>query len=126
MISINNSTFHLQGKSYSYVFYISREGYLLNFHFGKRIPVRDYSADAHLLLEPYPVLRGEKMHQNLSTYPQEYPTYGHLDMRAPALELINGFGNCITVLIARVAISICARTVSKWASPGSTVAMRSM
>ena len=98
MISINNTTFHLQGKSYSYVFYISREGYLLNFHFGKRIPVRDYSADAHLLLEPYPVLRGEKMHQNLSTYPQEYPTYGHLDMRAPALEVINGFGNCITDL----------------------------
>lgn len=98
MISIHNKTFHLQGKGYSYIFYISREGYLLNFHFGKRIPAGDYSADAHLLLEPYPVLRGEKMEKNLSTYPQEYPTYGHLDMRIPALEMINGFGNCITDL----------------------------
>ncbi len=98
MISVINHTFHLQGKHYSYVFYISREGYLLSFHFGKKIPHRDYSRDAHLLLEPYPVLRGEKMHQNLSTYPQEYPTYGHLDMRTPALEVANGFGNCVTDL----------------------------
>ena len=98
MIFVNGNTFHLQGKGYSYVFYISREGYLLNFHFGRRIPIRDYSQDAHLLLEPYPVLRGEKMNQNLSAYPQEYPTYGHLDMRTPALEVTNGFGNCITDL----------------------------
>lgn len=98
MISVHNKTFCLQGKNYSYVFYISREGYLLNFHFGKRIVPADYSGEEHLLLEPYPVLRGEKMHQNLSAYPQEYPTYGRLDMRAPALEIVNGFGNCVTDL----------------------------
>lgn len=98
MISVRNKTFHLRGKNFSYVFYISREGYLLNFHFGKPIAERDYSEDEHLLLEPYPVLRGANMHQNLSTYPQEYPTYGRLDMRMPALEIVNGFGNCVTDL----------------------------
>lgn len=98
MISVQNKTFHLRGKNFSYVFYISGEGYLLSFHFGKPIAERDYSEDEHLLLEPYPVLRGEKMHRNLSANPQEYPTYGHLDMRMPALEIVNGFGNCVTDL----------------------------
>lgn len=98
MISVNNRTFHLQGKTYCYVFYVSPEGYLLNFHYGKHLPPADYAAEAGLLLEPYPQLRGEPMRQNLSTWPQEYPTYGHLDMREPALEVENGFGNRITEL----------------------------
>lgn len=36
-------TFHLQGKTYCYVFYVSPEGYLLNFHYGKHLPPADYA-----------------------------------------------------------------------------------
>ena len=36
-------TFYLQGKTYCYVFYVSPEGYLLNFHYGKHLPPADYA-----------------------------------------------------------------------------------
>lgn len=58
MISVNGRTFHLQGKNYCYVCYVSPEGYLLNFHYGRRIPPADYGAEDGLLSEPYPQLDG--------------------------------------------------------------------
>jgi len=98
MIVQNGKTWHLMGKNLSYVVYVDSEGNLLNFHIGGRIANEDYSAREDLAIEPYAVLRNFESSRNLNTYPQEYPTYGHRDMRPPALEILNSYGNTQTEL----------------------------
>lgn len=95
MIVQTNKTVHLQGKNFSYVLVENEEGDLLNFHYGQKIAVEDYAADPELWEE------GAKAYSNtanLSSFPQEYPAYGHGDFRSPAYQLINGFGNPISCL----------------------------
>lgn len=100
MIIQNGRTFHLQGKSISYVLYRSEEEDLLNFHFGQIIADMDYSQDFDQLIEPYPFLNlnSPAKRPNLSTFPQECSTYGHIDMRVPSLEVKNALGNELCAL----------------------------
>ena len=43
MITKNGNTFHLMGKSTSYISYINKDGDILHYYFGKRIADCDYS-----------------------------------------------------------------------------------
>ncbi len=95
MIEITGKTWHLQGKSYSYVMVESPEGDLFNFHYGKKIDFADYSADFELYNETD---RPNTNCLNLNAYPQEYPGFGHQDFRESAYEIKNGFGNIINLL----------------------------
>ena len=94
MIKQNGNTIHLMGKSMSYVMYID-DGDLLNFHFGKRIADCDYSKLEHECAE---TLGYTSNVRSLDVYPQEYPAYGHSDLRDGAFEIVNKYGNTVSEL----------------------------
>lgn len=94
MIKQNGNTIHLMGKSMSYVMYID-DGDLLNFHFGKRIADCDYSKLEHECAE---MLGYTSNVRSLDVYPQEYPAYGHSDLRDGAFEIVNKYGNTVSEL----------------------------
>ena len=98
MITISGKTIHLQTQNTSYVMYRNREDDLLNFHFGGKIAVCDYTQDPDLLLEAFQVLVSSDEHPHLSSLPQEYPAYGRSEQRHPAFQLVNSLGNSIVSL----------------------------
>ncbi len=82
MIRQIEDMFFLEGKGFSYVMRVSREGYLLHDWFGKRIAPVPYPEDE----------RGWWCVQTegedgvcLDELRQEYPGYGHTDLRRPAV-----------------------------------------
>lgn len=95
MILQNGKTTLLQGKDISYILIENQDGDLLNFHFGAKLPDRDYSVQSDLWIE---AAAGLFDMVDLSAYPQEYPNYGHNDIRNPAYQVVNGFGNTISRL----------------------------
>lgn len=97
IIQINKTVF-LQGKNISYVLMENDEGDLLNFHFGGKLAARDYASDAQLCVEGFPSLSNTVF---LSSFPQEYPAYGHTDARSPAYQVVNQYGNAISRLKLR-------------------------
>ena len=98
MITVQGKTIHIQTKNASYVMYRNHEEDLLNFHFGKKIAVCDYTEDKDLLHEAFQVLVSTEKHPHLSSLPQEYPVYGRSEQRHPALQLVNRLGNSILAL----------------------------
>ena len=98
MITIQGKTIHIQTKNASYVMYRNHEEDLLNFHFGRKIAVCDYTEDEDLLHEAFQVLASTEKHPHLSSLPQEYPVYGRSEQRHPALQLVNSLGNSILAL----------------------------
>lgn len=96
MIFENGKTIHLVGKSISYVMCINEYGDLTHYHFGSRIPDCDYSARipwyAHML---YYAPEGEVGLENTM---QEYPAFGHVDLRTPAYTVVNSDKNAISRL----------------------------
>lgn len=76
-------------------------GDLLNFHFGKKLPVEDYAVREDLWFEAYPDLTNTPF---LSSYPQEYPAFGQSDTRFPAYQVVNSLGNAISRLTVQDAI----------------------
>ena len=62
-----NKTFHLQGKTFSYVLCVREDGTLLNLHWGSRLP----DGDITYLMEGY---------QGSASFD---PLYGHLPLEAP-------------------------------------------
>ncbi len=90
MILTNGKTIHLVGKDISYVIIQNEDGDLLNFHFGKKLSDCDYS----LMTEQWRQWGGFSSNTvGLDVYPQEYPSYGLSDLRSPAYEVLNRFGN---------------------------------
>ncbi len=84
MIKKIEDMFFLEGKGFSYVMRISREGYLLHDWFGKKIAPVAYGEDP----------RGWWCVQTegadgacLDELRQEYPAYGHTDLRRPAVSV---------------------------------------
>lgn len=98
MIIQNGKTIHLQTDHVSYVMYRNQEEDLLNFHFGRRIADWDYSREEKLCVEAFQVIVSTDQHPQLSSMPQEYPSYGRSDQRHPAFQLVNALGNSITCL----------------------------
>lgn len=91
----NGKTIHLQGKNISYVMFENEEGDLLHFYFGKKIADRDYSLMTDEWAEEYGFATNEFA---LDVYPQEYPSYGHSDLRNPAYQILNKYDNAVSQL----------------------------
>ncbi len=93
MIIKNGKTIHLQGKNISYVIFENDEGDLLHFHFGKKLADRDYSLMTSEWAEEWGFATNEVP---LDVYAQEYPSYGHSDLRNPSYQIINKYGNAVS------------------------------
>ncbi len=98
MIQITNKTLHLQSKHTSYIMMENEAGDLLNFHYGRKLPVMDYAARPELWVEAFPELTNTVF---LSSFPQEYPSFGHSDTRNPAYQVISCHGNSISRLTVK-------------------------
>lgn len=95
MVIKNGKTTHLQGKNISYIMFENEPGGLLHFYFGKKIADRDYSLMTNEWAEEWGFATNEFP---LDVYPQEYPSYGHSDLRNPAYQIINKYGNAVSHL----------------------------
>lgn len=78
MIKKIGNTFYLSGKQVSYIMLIGEKGDLLHYYYGRKIPTADYS--------PYnpawPLwTRVEEENYTLEFIEQEYPGFGHVDLR---------------------------------------------
>ena len=93
MITQNGKTIHLTGKDFSYVMFEDEDRNLLNFHFGKRIADLDYSEMEEEWKEGLGFVSDITC---LDVYPQEYPAYGYTDLRNPAYQVENRFGNMVS------------------------------
>lgn len=90
---VSDRSFHLQSKNSSYILQVTKEDHLLHLYWGKKLP--SFTA-AHLLkFFPAPSFTPGDTDFSLDTAPQEYPTYGHHDLRHPALQLKNAGGDTI-------------------------------
>lgn len=96
MIYENGKTIHLRGKNISYVLFVNKNGDLVHYHFGAPIADRDYSdyTPWYADLRSY-APQGEV---GLEHIKQEYPAFGHMDLRKPAYTVINGDKNPISRL----------------------------
>lgn len=95
MIIQNGKTIHIQGKNTSYIIFENDAGDLLHFYFGKKISDYDYSLMKDEWAEEWGFATNEFP---LDVYPQEYPAYGHSDLRNPAYQIINKYGNAVSHL----------------------------
>lgn len=93
--------FHLYNQSFSYIFTVLKNGQLGQLYFGKT--VRDRESFAHLL-----ELRNRSMAPcfyegdrtfSMEHIKQEYPSYGHGDMRCPAYEVLQTNGSRISEFV---------------------------
>ncbi len=98
MITQKGKTIHLIGREISYVMFEDEERNLLNFHFGKKIADLDYSMMEEEWTEGMGFVSNKKC---MDVYPQEYPSYGHTDLRNPAYQVLNSFGNMVSELKVR-------------------------
>lgn len=93
MIIQNGKTIHLQGRNISYIMFENESGDLLHFYFGKQIADVDY----YLMTEQWKEEWGFATNEfPLDVYPQEYPSYGYSDLRNPAYQVVNKFGNAVS------------------------------
>ncbi|MTT30858.1 alpha-galactosidase [Terrilactibacillus sp. BCM23-1] len=92
--------FHLQGKGFSYVFQVIREGYLAHLYWGKK--VKEYRESSPLLFvnrggfAPNPDPSDRTF--SLDNIPLEYPAYGNGDFRHPAYQIQLENGSTVTDL----------------------------
>ena len=98
MITKNGNTIHLQGRDISYIMFENESGDLLHFYFGKKIDDCDYSQMKEEWQEEWGFATNEFP---LDVYPQEYPSYGYSDLRNPAYQTVNKFGNAVSRLRVR-------------------------
>lgn len=95
MILKNKNTFHLQGRNISYIMAVNSAGDLIHIYYEKKLRNRNYS-DINTLW--YDWMSYDENGISLELYPQEYPSYGHTDLRHPAYSVKNIFGNNISQL----------------------------
>lgn len=98
MILQNGKTIHLQGRDISYIMFENESRDLLHFYFGKKLRNCDYSLKKEEWSEEWGFATNEV---SLDVYPQEYPSYGYLDLRNPAYQVINPFGNAVSRLTVK-------------------------
>lgn len=95
MIIQNGKTIHMQGRNISYIMFENECGDLLHFYFGKKLCDCDYSVMREEWSEEWGFASNEF---GLDVYPQEYPSYGHSDLRNPAYQIINKYQNAVSQL----------------------------
>lgn len=95
MIIQNGNTIYLQGRNISYIMFENEYGDLLHFYFGKKLSNCDYSKMKEEWCEEWGFASNEF---ELDVYPQEYPSYGHSDLRNPAYQITNRYQNAVSQL----------------------------
>lgn len=97
----SSKTFHLYNQKISYIFQVLKNGQLGQLYYGKRVVDKE---DYGYLLEMMPrpmspcVYEGDGIF-SMEHIKQEYPSYGHGDMRYPAFELLQENGSTITEFV---------------------------
>lgn len=81
----------------SYIIAINETGDLIHYHFGKKLADRDYSAKLKKLR--FGLLCNDEKGIFLETTSQEYPAYGYTDLRSPAYNVQNKYGNSVSRLL---------------------------
>lgn len=97
MINKINNTFHLQGKSTSYIMAVNEYGDLIHYYFGKKLRCRDYSGKINSKIRTQVCL--DENDCSLEAMQQEYPAYGHTDLRGAAYCVKNKYGNTVSRLL---------------------------
>ena len=95
MIIKNNNTFHLQGRNISYIMAVDSFGNLIHIHYGRKLHDKDYDKTntKYANWAAY-----DENNITLENTQQEYPSYGHTDLRNPAYTVKNVDGNSISQL----------------------------
>ena len=95
MIIKNNNTFHLQGRNISYIMAVDSFGNLIHIHDGRKLHDKDYDKTntKYVNWAAY-----DENNITLENTQQEYPSYGHTDLRNPAYTVKNVDGNSISQL----------------------------
>ena len=95
MIIKNNNTFHLQGRNISYIMAVDSFGNLIHIHYGRKLHDKDYDKTntKYVNWAAY-----DENNIKLENTQQEYPSYGHTDLRNPAYTVKNVDGNSISQL----------------------------
>lgn len=95
MIIKNNNTFHLQGRNISYIMAVDSFGNLIHIHYGRKLHDKDYDKTntKYVNWAAY-----DENNITLENTQQEYPSYGHADLRNPAYTVKNVDGNSISQL----------------------------
>jgi alpha-galactosidase len=93
-------SFHLTAKNTSYILQIHEDGYLSHVYFGRKL--RNFNIDNLLAIRERcsfsPNPNSDNNILSLDTLPQEYPSYGTSDFRAPAYSVQLENGSTITDL----------------------------
>jgi alpha-galactosidase len=96
----NAKSFHLTAKNTSYILQVHEDGYLSHVYFGMRL--KNFNVDNLLVVKPGSSFSPNPIPSNyalsLDTLPQEYPSYGTSDFRAPAYSVQLENGSTITDL----------------------------
>lgn len=95
MIIKNNNTFHLQGRNISYIMAVDSFGNLIHIHYVRKLHDKDYNKTntKYVNWAAY-----DENNITLENTQQEYPSYGHTDLRNPAYTVKNVDGNSISQL----------------------------
>lgn len=97
----NSQTFHLQGKSSSYIMQLIKSKYLAHVHWGKQ--VRGTNLGGLFALRRRcsfsPSTDPNDLALSLDTLPQEYPAYGGSDFRVPAYQVQLENGTTVSELV---------------------------
>ena len=95
MIIKNNNTFHLQGRNISYIMAVDSFGNLIHMHYGRKLHDKDYDKTNTKYVD---WAAYDENNITLENTQQEYPSYGHTDLRNPAYTVKNVDGNSISQL----------------------------
>lgn len=95
MIIKNNNTFHLQGRNISYIMAVDSFGNLIHIHYGRKLHDKDYDKTNTKYVD---WAAYDENNITLENTQQEYPSYGHTDLRNPAYTVKNVDGNSISQL----------------------------
>lgn len=94
----NGREFHLYNHKISYIMTILRNGQLGHLYYGKA--VRDQASFEHMLeiriRSMAPCFYEGDREFSMEHIKQEYPSYGHGDMRCPAYDILQADGSRIT------------------------------
>lgn len=83
------------GRNISYIMAVNNNGDLVHIHYGKKLGNKDYSDVKSKWINWATYDENNVTLENVS---QEYPSYGHNDLRSPAYSVMNNCGNSISQL----------------------------
>lgn len=97
--NMQEKTFHLEGKGFSYIMGIAHNRYLSHLYYGKKVEMLHPSrrmVSRELGFSPSPIAFFKNRSVSLDTMPQEFPSFGYTDFRLPAIVIEQENGSRIT------------------------------